>query len=148
MTESQYGTTDDQPIGHGGRAGESVAGSGEQTVEAIVATADAVQASLREGQDAATGVAQQWAGRLAGIPFNALSGAGVGSVMTGRLWVDGTAEMIDVLLAVQRRSVERLVNAQFRTAGLMAESGLALATAGWRAVGGAPTGGSGHGAVS
>jgi hypothetical protein len=51
------------------------------------------------------------------------------------MWVDGTAEMVDALLAVQRRSAERLLDAQFRAARLVAESGLALATTGWRAVG-------------
>jgi hypothetical protein len=148
MTESQYRTTADQPINGRGRAEESDARSGEQTVDAVVATADAVQASLREGQDAAAAVAQQWAARFAGIPFTALSGGGVASVVSGRVWVDYTAEMIDVLLAVQRRSLNRLVTVQCRTAGLMAESGLALAAAGWQVLGGTPAGGSGHGTAS
>jgi hypothetical protein len=148
MTESQYGTTGGQALDGGGRAGEPFVRSGEQTVEAIVAAADAIQTSLREEQDAAAGLAQQWAGRLAGIPFTALSGGGVTSVVSGQLWVDCMAEMIDALVAAQRRSVERLVTTQCRTAGLMAESGLALAAAGWQVLGGTPAGRSGHGTAS
>ena len=131
MTESQNGTSHD--AGPGG----ADARTGEQTVEAIVATVDAVQTGLREGQDTAAAVAQQWASRLAGLPFTALTGGGLGPVVSGQVWVDSTVEMVDAVLAVQRRSVERLVSAQCRAAGLLAESGLALTAAGWRAVGGA-----------
>jgi hypothetical protein len=137
MTESQHRTTDDQPVEDRGPAGAQAT---EQAVDAMVAAADAVQATLREGQDTAAGVAQQWAGRLAGIPFAALSGGDIAQVVSGRMWLDCTTEMVDALLTVQRRSTERLLHAQYRTAGLIAESGLALATAGWRTVGATPRG--------
>ena len=132
MTESQHRTTRDQPVEDHGRTGAETPG---QAVEAVVATADAVQATLRESQDTVAGMAQQWAGRLAGIPFMALSGSGVAPVVSGRVWLDCTTEMIDALWTVQRHSVERLLDAQCRTAGVIAESGLALAAAGWRTVG-------------
>lgn len=135
MNESQHRTTDDKPVEGRGQAGVQAT---EQAVEAMVATADALQATLREGQDTAAGMAQQWAGRLAGIPFTALSGGDIAQVVSGRMWLDCTTEMVDAVLTAQRRSTERLLHAQYRTASLIAESGLALATAGWRAVGATP----------
>jgi hypothetical protein len=139
MTEPQHRTTDDQSVGGRGRPDAAPTRTAANTIETIVATADAVQGSLREGHDAAVGVAQQWAGQLAGIPFTALSGGGVEPVVSGRLWVDCTLETVNVLLTVQRRSVDRLLDLQHRTASLMIESGMALATAGWGAGGGTRT---------
>ena len=117
-----------EPVTGGGGPGNTETRTAEQTVDAVVATADAVFHSLREGQDAAAGVVRQWAGRLAGVPFTALTEGG-GSVMSGRVWVDCTFEMVDVLVEMQRRSVLQLVGLQQRTAGLLVESGLALAGA-------------------
>jgi hypothetical protein len=145
MTEPQHRTAGDEPVDDHGRGGPGTPG---QAVEAVVATADAVQATLRESQDTAAGLAQQWAGRLAGIPFMALSGGGVAPVVSGRIWLDCTTEMIDALFTVQRHSVERLLDAQYRTAGLVAESGLALAAAGWRTVGATAGPEHDHGAAS
>jgi hypothetical protein len=133
MTESQHGVTSDQLVEDRGRVG---AGTAKQAGDAMVATVDAVQETLRDGQDTAAGMAQQWAGRLAGIPITALSGGGIAQVVSGRMWLNCTTEMMDALLTVQGRSMERLLHAQYRTAGLIAESGLALATAGWRSFGG------------
>jgi hypothetical protein len=133
MTEMQDRTTDDQPVTDGGWPGNVETRTAEPTVDAVLATADAVFHSLREGQDAAAGVARQWAGRLVGVPFTALS-EGSGSLVSGRLWVDSTFEMVDALLNMQRRSVLQVVGLQQRTAGLLVESGLALAGVSRKAV--------------
>ena len=145
MAELEHRTNDDQPVADDGRSG---AGAPEQAVDAMVATADAVQTSLREGGETAAEMAQQWAARLAGIPFTALSGGSIEPVVSGQIWLDCTTEMIDALLTVQRRSVERLLHAQYRTAGHIAESSLALAVAGWRTVGATPGPGPDHDAAS
>ena len=137
MTQLQDRTPDEPPVAGGGGPGNTETRTAEQTVDAVVATADAVFHSLREGQDAAAGVVRQWAGRLAGVPFTALTEGG-GSVVSGRVWVDCTFEMVDVLVEMQRRSVLQLVGLQQRTAGLLVESGLALAGASRGAAGGAP----------
>ena len=137
MTQLQDRTPDEPPVAGGGGPGNTETRTAEQTVDAVVATADAVFHSLREGQDAAAGVVRQWAGRLAGVPFTALTEGG-GSVVSGRVWVDCTFEMVDVLVEMQRRSVLQLVGLQRRTAGLLVESGLALAGASRGAAGGDP----------
>jgi hypothetical protein len=74
----------------------------------VLATANAVFHSLWEGQDAAAGIVRQWAGRLVGVPFTALSEGG-GSLVSGRAWVDCTFEMVEALLDMQRRSVLQIV---------------------------------------
>jgi hypothetical protein len=136
MTKLQDRTTDESPVVDGGHPGDAETRAAEQAVDAVVATADAVLHSLREGQDATAGAVRQWAGRLAGVPFTALSRGDVGSVVSGRVWVDCTFELVDVLVEVQRRSVVQFVGLQQRTAGLLVESGLALAEAGREAMGG------------
>ena len=128
MTELQDQTTDGRPVTGGGRPAV------EQTVDAVVATADAVLHSLREGQDAAAGVVAQWAGRLAGAPITALSGGGVRSIMSGEVWVDCTFDMVEALLGVQRRSALQFADLQQRTTGVLIGSGLALVGAGPEAV--------------
>jgi hypothetical protein len=145
MTESQQRTSGDQPVVDGGRVGT---GTPAQAVDAMVTTADAVQATLREGQDTAAGIAQQWAGRLAGLPFTALSGGGIAQLVSGRIWIDCATDMLDALLTVQRRSVERFLHAQYRTAGLIAESGMTLAGAGRQNVGTTPGPGPDRGAAT
>jgi hypothetical protein len=142
MTQLQDRTTDEPPTPDGGRPGIEETRTAEQTVDAVVATADAVVAtadavfhSLREGQDAAAGMMRQWAGRLAGVPFTALTEGG-GSVVSGRIWVDCTFEMVDALLDMQRRSLLQLAGLQQRTAGLLVGPGLALAGRSQAAVGG------------
>jgi hypothetical protein len=128
MTKLQDRTTDGRPVAGSGRPPV------EQTVDAVVATADDVLHSLQEGQAAAAEVVGQWAGRLAGAPINALSGGGVRSIMSGELWVDCTFDMVEALLRVQRRSALRLADLQQRTTGLLVESGLALAGSGREAL--------------
>jgi hypothetical protein len=136
MTKLQDRTTDSSPVVDGGHPGDGETRAADQAVDAVVATADAVLHSLREGQDATAGAVRQWAGRLAGVPFTALSGGDVGSVVSGRVWLDCTFEMVDVLVEVQRRSMVQFVGLQQRTAGLLVESGLALAEASREAMGG------------
>ena len=119
MTELQDRTTDDQPVAEGGQPGSAETRTAEQTVDVVLATANAVFHSLREGQDAAAGVVRQWAGRLAEVPFTALSEGGA-SLVSGRVWVDCTFEMVDALVDMQRRSVLQMVDLQRRTAGLLA----------------------------
>jgi len=89
--------------------------------------ADAVQGSIRAGHAATTGVLQGWADSLAGLPFTVLSRGDVGPVMSGRIWLDGTFELVDVWWTVHRRSVEQLLGAQRRAAEQMVDSGWALA---------------------
>ena len=121
MTELQDRTTDDRPVGEGGQPGSAETRTAEQTVDVVLATANAVFHSLREGQDAAAGVVRQWAGRLVGVPFTALSEGG-GSLVSGRVWVDCTFEMVNTLLDMQRRSVLQIVGLQRRTADLLAST--------------------------
>lgn len=135
MTQLQDRTTDEPPAPDGRRPANEETRTAEQTVDAVVATADAVFHSLREGQDAAAGMMREWAGRLAGVPFTALTEGG-GSVVSGRIWVDCTFEMVDALVDMQRRSLLQLVGLQQRTAGLLVGSGLALAGRSQAAVGG------------
>jgi hypothetical protein len=130
MTELQDRTTDGRPVTGGGRP------PAEQTVDAVLATADEVLHSLREGQAAATGVARRWAGQLAGAPINALSGGGVRSMVSGEVWVDCTFDMVEVLFRVQRQSALQLADLQQRTTGLLVESGLALVGSSRQALGG------------
>ena len=127
MTELQDRRTDDRPVTDGGRPGNA------ETADVVLATANAVFHSLWEGQDAAAGIVRQWAGRMVGVPFTALSEGG-GSLVSGRAWVDCTFEMVEALLDMQRRSVLQIVGLQRRTAGLLVESGLALAGASRKAV--------------
>ena len=138
MTELQDRTTDDQPVTGGGWPGNAETRTAEQTVDAVLATADAVFHSLREGHDAAAGVVRQWAGRLVGVQLTALSQGG-GPLVSGRLLVDSTFEMVDALLNMQCRSVLQIVGLQQRTAGLLVESGLALAGVSRGAVDGRPS---------
>jgi hypothetical protein len=56
-----------------------------------------------------------------------LSRGDVGPVMSGRIWLDGTFELVDVWWTVHRRSVEQLLGAQRRAAEQMVDSGCALA---------------------
>lgn len=119
MTELQDRTTDDQPAAEGGQPRSAETRTPEQTVDVVLATANAVFQSLREGQDAAAGVVRQWAGRLAGVPFTALTEGGA-SLVSGRVWVDCTFEMVDALVDMQRRSVLQMVSLQRQTAGLLA----------------------------
>ena len=121
MTQLQDRTPDEPPVADGGGPADTETRTAEQTVDAVVATADAVFHSLREGQDAAAGVVRQWAGRLAGVPFTALTEGG-GSVVSGRVWVDCTFEMVNTLLDMQRRSVLQIVGLQRRTADLLAST--------------------------
>lgn len=145
MTQSQQRTTGGEPVVDGGGVGT---GTPAQAVDAVVATADAVQATLREGQDTAAGMAQQWAGRLAGIPFTALSSGGIAQLLSGRIWLDCATEMTDTLLTMQRRSVERFLHVQYRTAALIAESGMTLAGTGRQDVGATPGPGPDRGAAT
>jgi hypothetical protein len=115
MTELQDRTTDDRPVANGGRPGNA------ETADVVLATANAVFHSLWEGQDAAAGIVRQWAGRLVGVPFTALSEGG-GSLVSGRAWVDCTFEMVEALLDMQRRSVLQIVGLQRRTAGMLAST--------------------------
>ena len=86
-----------------------------QAFDAVVVTADAVHGGLREGQDVAADLMQRWSTRLTGTLFTALGRGGVGTVLSGRGWSDWGFEVADVLLAAQRRSVERLLAAQQRS---------------------------------
>jgi hypothetical protein len=119
MTELQDRTTDDQTVAEGGQPGGAETRTAEPTVDVVLATANAVFHSLWEGQDAAAGVVRQWAGRLTGVPFTALIEGGA-SLVSGRVWVDCTFEMVDALVDMQRRSVLQMVGLQRRTAGLLA----------------------------
>jgi hypothetical protein len=122
MTELQDRRTDDRPVTDGGRPGNA------ETADVVLATANAVFHSLWEGQDAAAGIVRQWAGRMVGVPFTALSEGG-GSLVSGRAWVDCTFEMVEALLDMQRRSVLQIVGLQRRTAGLLVESRLPTSNA-------------------
>jgi hypothetical protein len=107
-------------------------GPAQQALDAVIMTADAVHGSVRDGQDAAADVLQRWAGRLTGTLFTTLS-RGIGPVLSGRTWAGCGLETADVLLAAQRRSVERLLVAQQRCLAQLTGSGTALAAAYWDA---------------
>ncbi len=130
MTELHDRTTDGRPVTGSGRP------PAEQTVDAVLTTADEVLHSLWEGQAAAAGVLRRWAGRLAGAPINALSGGGVRSIVSGEVWVDCTFDMVEALFRVQRQSALQLAELQQRTTGLLVESGLALVGSSREALGG------------
>ena len=72
-------------------------------------------------------VLKDWTDSLAGLPFTVLGGGDVGPVMSGRMWVDGTFELVDVWWTVHRRSVEQLLAVQRRATARMVGSGWALA---------------------
>ena len=98
-----------------------------ETLGGAVATVGAVQETVRTGQAATARVLQEWADSLAGLPFTVLSRGDVGPIISGRIWLDGTFELVDVWWTVHRRSVEQLLGAQRRAAEQMVDSGWALA---------------------
>jgi hypothetical protein len=72
-------------------------------------------------------VLREWTDSLAALPFTVLGRGDAGPVVSGKMWVDGTFELVDVWWAVHRRSVEQLLAAQRRTTVQMVDSGWALA---------------------
>ena len=73
------------------------------------------------------GVLKEWTDNLTGLPFTVLGRGDVGPIVSGRMWVDGAFELVDVWWAAHRRSVEQLLAAQRRTTAQMVDSGWALA---------------------
>jgi hypothetical protein len=98
-----------------------------EPIDGAVATAGTVQETVRTGLAATTGVLREWADGLAGLPFSVLGRGDVGSIVSGRSWLDGTFELVDVWWTVHRRSVEQLLAVQRRTTTQMVDSGWALA---------------------
>jgi hypothetical protein len=124
MTEPEHRTMNGEPTSDRGRPVAAVRTTA-QVFEPIAAMVEAVQGSVRESQDAAAGLMQRWTGQMTGIPFTALT-RGTGAIMSGRVWFDCTFEMVDALLTVQRRSLDRLLGIQ-QAAGPMVESGVSRA---------------------
>jgi hypothetical protein len=100
----------------------------QQTLDGAVAAAGAVQEIVRTGQAATAGVLQEWVDGVAGLPFTFLGRGDVGPVLSGRIWVDGAFELVDVWWNVHRRSVEEFLALQRRATAQMVDSGWALAT--------------------
>jgi hypothetical protein len=98
-----------------------------EPLEGAVATAATVQESLRTGLTATTGVLREWADGLAGLPFSVLARVDVGPIISGRSWLDGTFELVDVWWTVHRRSVEQLMAVQRSTTTQMVDSAWAFA---------------------
>lgn len=73
------------------------------------------------------GVLKEWTDSLTGLPFTVLGRGDVGPIVSGRMWVDGAFELVDVWWAAHRRSVEQLLAVQRRTTAQMVDSGWALA---------------------
>jgi hypothetical protein len=90
-------------------------------------TDDAVEEGLRAGQAATTEVLQQWVDSVVGLPFTLLAGGDVGRVMSGRVWLDGTFEVVDALVMAQRRALDQFLAAQRRTATQVVDSSWSLA---------------------
>jgi hypothetical protein len=116
-----------QPAADPTRPGDPAEPPVAEPIDGALATAGTVQETLSTGLTATTGVLREWADSLAGLPFSVLSRGDVGSIISGRSWLDGTFELVDVWWTVHRRSVEQLLAVQRRTTTQMVDSGWALA---------------------
>jgi len=72
---------------------------------------------------------RRWADGLVGLPISTLARGDVGPMLSGRAWLDSAFDACTALLTVQRRSVDRLLEAQHRIAGELIDAGWARATA-------------------
>jgi hypothetical protein len=72
-------------------------------------------------------VLKEWTDSLAGFPFAVLGRGDASPVVSGRMWVDGTFELVDVWWAVHRRSVEQLLAVQRKATVQIVDAGWALA---------------------
>ena len=135
MTEPQSQMPNGQPAADPTRPDDPAEPPVAEPIDGAVATAgtvqemaqETVQQTLSTGLTATTGVLRQWADGLAGLPFSVLSRGDVSSIISGRSWLDGTFELVDVWWTVHRRSVEQLLAVQRRTTTQMVDSGWALA---------------------
>ena len=72
---------------------------------------------------------RRWADGLVGLPISTLARGEVGPMLSGRAWLDSAFDACTALLTVQRRSVDRLLEAQHRIAAEIVDAGWARATA-------------------
>jgi hypothetical protein len=72
---------------------------------------------------------RRWADGLVGLPISTLTRGDVGPMLSGRAWLDSAFDACAALLTVQRRSVDRLLEAQHRIAAEIVDAGWARATA-------------------
>ena len=72
---------------------------------------------------------RRWADGLVGLPISTLARGEVGPMLSGRAWLDSAFDACTALLTVQRRAVDRLLEAQHRIAAELVDAGWARATA-------------------
>jgi len=72
---------------------------------------------------------RRWADGLVGLPVSTLARGDVGPMLSGRAWLDSAFDACTALLTVQRRAVDRLLEAQHRIAAEIVDAGWARATA-------------------
>jgi hypothetical protein len=72
---------------------------------------------------------QHWADGLLGLPISALGRGDVGPMLSGRAWLDSAYDAVAALLTLQRRSVDRMLEAQHRIAAELIDAGWARTTA-------------------
>ena len=72
---------------------------------------------------------RRWADGLAGLPLSTLTRGDVGPMLSGRAWLDSAFDVFAALLTVQRRSVDRLLEAQHRIAAELIDAAWARTTA-------------------
>ena len=72
---------------------------------------------------------RRWADGLVGLPIGTLARGDVGPMLSGRAWLDSAFDACTAVLTIQRRSVDRLLEAQHRIAAELIDAGWARATA-------------------
>jgi len=72
---------------------------------------------------------RRWADGLVGLPISTLARGDVAPMLSGRAWLDSAFDACTALLTVQRRAVDRLLEAQHRIAAELVDAGWARATA-------------------
>lgn len=72
---------------------------------------------------------RRWADGLVGLPISTLVRGDVGPMLSGRAWLDSAFDAFAALLTVQRKSVDRLLEAQHRIAAELIDAGWARTTA-------------------
>ena len=72
---------------------------------------------------------RRWADGLVGLPISTLARGDVAPMLSGRAWLDSAFDACTALLTVQRRAVDRLLEAQHRIAAEIVDAGWARATA-------------------
>lgn len=111
---------------------------------AVVEVADTIKEVLR-APDTTMRALQAMTGRVAGAPFTLLAGHESMPSMLSTAWITTSAELIDMAVSAQRRTVDRTVAVQRQLIDGFVDTGSILAGMAGAAASGPPAGGSGSG---